>query len=425
MLAARAADATGGLGAGVRGAVLARADVAAVVLLVLGVALGVAPAVGRLLAGRPPASWRRHLVTWLLPLYALWIPVVVIDAVVVHPTASWRAWLASIVLFRDPRGAPVPGLGIGPVLTVLAVTIVLVPVAERLLRRTPDGDAAVTPSTLLRGAALLAAVGLVVRAVLVVGGATAPFGALSWWPAHLDAVAGGIAVATLRTTGWAAAPRRRLGAAALATAVLALAVDRAAAGPPRHRRRRRLAARHAVRRRRDGDRPRRRRRRPTRGPVARSLAVVAPGVVLTGDIAFITIARQHVEAVVDGPAGLRLTAPALPAWAWSLTIAAAIGVLLTAAVIVPLRRAPHRTLAGPRLPARGGDRRRRRPARAGDHLADDRPGQDRRRRPVLLPRHRQPAGGRARLPRAAQLPRRRAPDRQRRARARCTRWCSR
>ena len=48
MLAARAADATGGLGAGVRGAVLARADVAAVVLLVLGVALSVAPAVGRL-----------------------------------------------------------------------------------------------------------------------------------------------------------------------------------------------------------------------------------------------------------------------------------------------------------------------------------------------------------------------------------------
>ena len=74
------------------------------------------------------------------------------------------------------------------------------------------------------------------------------------------------------------------------------------------------------------------------GRAVSALAVAAPGLVLTAEMAFIVLARQHREMISTGPLGLRLTGPALPVWLWSVAVAAAIGVLLTAIVLVPLRR---------------------------------------------------------------------------------------
>jgi hypothetical protein len=334
LLASRVAEATGNLG-GVAGALLARADVAAVVLVVAGAAMVVTPAVRRLVARRPPAPWGAHLTRWLVPLYAVWVPVVAMDLLAVDPERGWRAVAATVVLFRDPRGAPIAGLGIGPVLTILAMVVVLVPLAERALPRHRDRPVA----TLLVGAAGLAATGLAVRTVLVLGGWTTPFGALSWLPAHLDAVGAGLAVATLHVTGRLAADRRRIVPWAVAVAAVTLAVS--AAVLPRAVLLSKagdvwlqgllyvviaaacVLAASGVR----------------AGRIARCLAVAAPGLVLVGEMAFITIARQHPEGLVEGPLGLRLTGAAVPTWLWSATIAAAGGVLLTVCVLVPLRRA--------------------------------------------------------------------------------------
>jgi len=78
----------------------------------------------------------------------------------------------------------------------------------------------------------------------------------------------------------------------------------------------------------------------------RWLAVAAPGLVLAGPSVLVLLARQHREAFADASVG-RLTttadppaflAPVLPLWLWSAVIAAAVGVVLTVAVIVPVAR---------------------------------------------------------------------------------------
>ena len=331
LLAGQVAEATGRLDEGGLGALLARSDVAGVVVLVLGVAVVVTPSVLRLLDGRPPVDWRRHVVRWLLPLYAVWLPIVVLDLVMVDPARSWRSLLSTLVLFRPVRGAPLTGLALGPVLTMLAMTVVLVPLAARLLRpRT-------SPRILLVGAAALAVVGLLVRTALVAGGATGPFGALSWLPAHLDAVAAGVAVAVLGVAGWSTGKVAvwALGAGVAALALAAIVLPRsallvgaadvwvrdllyviAAAGVV-------LAVGTVT--------------RPS-GRLAHGLAAAAPGLLLAHSMAFHTIARQYADAVAETPLGLRLTGPALPVWLWSATIAAAIGVVLTGLVVAPMQR---------------------------------------------------------------------------------------
>ncbi len=327
LLASRVADATQAFD-GVAGAVLARADVAAVVLIVLAVATAARSSVERITTGAAPVSWRAHLTRWLLPLYVVWIPVVVIDLVALDPPRSGRSLVSTLLLFRDLRGAPMLGTGVGPVVTVVAMAVVLLPLLERALVGRAGRLPIVAVGTI--------AVGLAVRTVLVVGGWTAPFGALSWLPAHLDAVGAGLAIAVLRVAGRITA---RLAAIAVGAAVVAFGVGAAvlprtvlvtggadvwvrgllyvivAAGV--------VVAVGA-------------------GPSRRTTACVAtaaPGLVLAGELAFVVIARQHADGVVDGPLGLRLTAAAVPTWIWSLAIAVGIGVLLTTVLLVPLRRA--------------------------------------------------------------------------------------
>ena len=230
------------------------------------------------------------------------------------------------------------------------------------------------------------------RTVLVVGGWTTPFGALSWLPAHLDAIGAGLAIATLQVTGRIAGLGRRavvgpaviaVGALLIAAAVLPRAVLVTSAGDVWLRGVLYVVVAAgvvvAV-----GDRP--------VGRVAASLAIAAPGLVLVGELAFVVIARQHVEGVADGPSGC-----ASPG-------AAAAGV----AVVDDDRRRHRRPADGARArPAPTG-------VEPGDGLASGtrcrsravvsigllvrvttwlvgRPAEDRRRRSVLLPRHRQRA----------------------------------
>ena len=111
------------------------------------------------------------------------------------------------VLFRDPRTAgPMPGLGIGVVLFVVATAVSSCPLLGRVTatlipraRRT-RGAAAPRPASSSPPA-------IAVRAILVAVGSTEPFGALSWLPAHLDAFGAAIAIVTLHESGWFAARR--------------------------------------------------------------------------------------------------------------------------------------------------------------------------------------------------------------------------
>ena len=217
LLAARVGAATGRLDDGPIGSLVARLDAAAVVLLVLGVTMAATPVVGRLLAGRPAPSWRRYYARWLLPLYALWVPVVLLNEIVVDPRRGTRALLESLILFRDVGERPVTGLGIGALLTMLAMTVALLPLADRAVRRWREH---IELATVLRLAGLLVVAGIVVRTALVLTDRTAPFGPLSWLPAHLDAVGAGVAIAALQTSGQL--ERRRIAKWSLCAAAVAL-----------------------------------------------------------------------------------------------------------------------------------------------------------------------------------------------------------
>lgn len=340
LIAHRVAEASSGFDDGLLGALLARADVAAVIALVAGVVVVATESVRRVLQGSEPVSWRTHLWRWLAPLYALWVPVVVVNLIVLDPPRTTRSLIATLVMFRGLDGAPMGGMGIGPVLTMFAMTVLLLPVVERLMRHgLSDASGAASLGTVVRWGVGLALVGLLVRTVVVVGGWTAPFGVVSWLPAHLDVVGAGMVIAALGVANrLRRGPRIVLGSlvvAALAVIAGALVLPRvvlvngadlwirdalyvvAAAAVA-------LAATCWP---------------SASGRSAPCLATVAPGLLLAGELAFVTIARQHTEAYAVRPFGVQLDAAGLPTWLWATLIAAAIGVLLTTVLLLPWRRA--------------------------------------------------------------------------------------
>ncbi len=66
-------------------------------------------------------------------MYALWIPIVVVNEAMVGPSTGPRKLLLTAVLFRDPRSSPpVPGLGIGVVLFVVATAVLVLPAIGRI-----------------------------------------------------------------------------------------------------------------------------------------------------------------------------------------------------------------------------------------------------------------------------------------------------
>lgn len=80
--------------------------------------------------------------------------------------------------------------------------------------------------------------------------------------------------------------------------------------------------------------------------LVRWLAVAAPGLALTSTSIMVLLARQHREAFNDVVAGSLTTtadppaflAPGLPLWLWTVAIAAALGVAMSAAIVVPVAR---------------------------------------------------------------------------------------
>ena len=226
-------------------------------------------------------------------------------------------------------------------LFVIATAVLVLPAIGRITATLCPGRGG--RAGLLGLSAILLAVGIVVRAVLVAVGSTEPFGALSWLPAHLDAFGAAIAIVTLHESGWFAARRhtvrlaalvggrdvRRRGARgrpprtllvtdgrdlqvrAVLYVVIAAAVTVVA-----------LTVRTVPRR-----------------VNASALAIAAPGFVLAHEMSFIALARQYREQIDEGVlGGLRLDGPWLPIWLWSACVAAGIGVALTTCVLVPLRR---------------------------------------------------------------------------------------
>jgi 4-amino-4-deoxy-L-arabinose transferase-like glycosyltransferase len=346
LVTARVAEATGVLDDGAVGRLAARLDVAASVLVVLLLTAAWRPLVAARLGATAEAwTWRRYrtfVAEWLVPLYALWIPVVVLNEVMLNPSLGPRSLLAHMVLFRDPRSVgPAPGLRIGAALFVVASAIVVLPLLDRLAGRLAGS----ARTALLRLAALLVVTGVVVRAVLLAIDADAPFGAVSWLPAQLDLVGAALAIATLLASGSLVRTNRTV-AGAIGAAVAVYAAGAFAAGLPRSllvvgatdiqvRAVLYVAVAAAVTVAVETVPS------PARRPaytLAAGVAVAAPGLVLAGEMSFVMLARQYREAFADTALGLRLDAAAVPILLWSLCTAAAIGVLLTALFLVPLRR---------------------------------------------------------------------------------------
>jgi hypothetical protein len=348
LLAARAAEAGGELGTGLTGRLLARADVAAIVVVAALAFLVAGPYARAHIAGRSApdglAVGRRQL-AWL---YAAWWPMVLANQVLVDPSIGPRRLVLTLVLFRDPGTAgPLAGLSIGWVLFVVATAIVVMPWWAAAARRLGAGPA--RGRSPVAGWVVIGLLGAVlaigVRAVTIASGATEPFGALSWLPAHLDAVGAGAAAAAFAAAVQHHPTRRNvravrsvaagIGAAAMAVAVLGAGLPRALlvtdAGDQHVRALLyAVAASAAVVAMLVGHRPL---ARP-----ARALAFASPGLLLAGESAFVVLARQYRERVTGGPLGLRFVGPVLPVWLWSACLAAGLGVATVVGVLLPLWR---------------------------------------------------------------------------------------
>lgn len=315
------------LATGAGGAVLARFDLAVPVVI----ALVAFVSARRCIAGRTGV----HMGLGLIPaMYVGWALTILFARTALHVQASSGRWLVTLLFFRS-TGTPLPGLGAGPLLLTVTLTAVLMPVfvgwsRTRIARARPW----LVP-------ACLAGTALVYRSVCTAAGNVDLFGPLSWFPNHLDLVGIGLAVALIETSIVDVGVRRRLRVGGLIVAVASLLVAAFILGLPRspllgsgvdvH-----LHAMAAltfaagvlcavcvvppefVRR----SAPR----------LAKVLAIAAPGVLLGGESAFILVARQYHERVIEFDGGVFLRGNAVAPFVWSLLIAGAFGVIVVAAV---------------------------------------------------------------------------------------------
>jgi 4-amino-4-deoxy-L-arabinose transferase-like glycosyltransferase len=332
LLANRVAVMTGIVHEGAWGGIVARFDLAPAVLIVVAAYLVSIPYASARTTDEVRAAARRSLQA-VGALYVAWWLTMLVVSVVVHPVAGARRWLATAVLFRDPRDSPpILGLGIGPVLLTIALTALGVPLLARFVR----GDRRKERIAI----AVLGALGVGYRLVVIASGRTSANGPLGWPIAHLDLVAAGLAIALLQRADLGAAKRLLRpvaggGAAVLflvaafgiglgrdpvqstdwtrfAQPMLALAVASGLVifvcfGGPR-------AVRPVV-------------------TAATALAVVAPGVILLGEASLVLVARRYRIEVIESPAGLQLQGPAIGPFLWALVISAAFGVVLTAIAV--------------------------------------------------------------------------------------------
>ncbi|MBK5332651.1 MAG: glycosyltransferase family 39 protein, partial [Ilumatobacteraceae bacterium] len=345
LLIQRAAIAGNRLAAGSQGALFARFDLG-VPLLIAMVAFVSAR---RSLEGRTTGGFGLR---WIPATYIAWALTVAFAKAALHLQASPRRLLTTLVFFRG-TGSPLPGLGAGPLLLTLALTVVVMPALVELSRRTVREQQWMVPVA-------LGLIALAYRAVCTASGHTGLFGPLSWLPNHLDLVGVGLAVALVDASlGEASARRRmRLGGIVVAgvsfiLAVFALGLPKSpliesatdvhvyalvaltfAAGllcatcvvPPT------LVRRGAPR-------------------LAKVVAITAPGLLLAGEPAFTLVARQYHERVFEFEGGVFLHGNVVAPFIWSLVIASAFSVVIVAAVgaIDLVRHGEWRALVSSRL----------------------------------------------------------------------------
>lgn len=348
LIAARAAESSVALADGFPGRLLARADGAAIVVVAALAFLVAGPYARAHVEGRASPDGRAIVGRQLAWLYAAWWPMVLVNQMLVSPEVGPRRLAVTLLLFRDPTTTgPLAGLSIGWVLLVVATTIVVMPWWAGLTRRMATRSRRITtPATSWVVVAVVAAVvALAYRLLVIAADARRPYGALSWLPAHLDAVGAGAAAAAFAASVQHHPNRRnvrmvRSVAATIAAAAIAIAVLGGGLPPTllvtdaldQHVRALlyAVAAAATVVALLVGHRPL---ARP-----ARALAFASPGLLLAGESAFVVLARQHRERVTEGPLGLRFVGPVLPLWCWSVCLAAAIGVAVVAGVMLPLWR---------------------------------------------------------------------------------------
>ena len=382
------------------GAVAAQFDLAVPLII----ALVAFVAAKRGLAGRSSA---RYGIAWLPAMYIAWALTIVFAKAALHVQGSPGRFLATLVFFRT-GGTPLPGLGAGPLLLTVSLTIVVMPLLVGLSRGMHAGRRLwLIPVCLL-------VVALIYRSICTATDRTSLFGPLSWLPNHLDLVGLGLALALVDNTISDVGVRKRLRLGGLVVAVVAFVVAAFGLGLPRsplitsavdvhlyglvalifaggalcaaclvppvfvHRATPRLA---------------------------RIAAISGPGLLLAGEPAFTLVARQYHERVVEFDGGVFLRGNIVAPFVWSLLVASAFGV-------VDRRRSrrgrpgPASTVGCDRAVAVGPSRRRGHGVLRPRHdVADDRAGAHRRRGSALLPHHREHARPWAGLPRAAQLDR--------------------
>lgn len=325
LLAQRVAIAGNRLATGWHGRVLARLDLAAPVIVVL-VAFVTAR---RALADRRP-RWS-GVPTVAAIFVAWWLTIAFAFAALhVHPS-RWRM-LLTIAIFR-PGGDPLPGLSTGPLLLTIVIVVTAMPALVAATRRSARA-ALVLPVGLF-------AVALAYRIVIAASHHIALFGPLSWFPNQLDLVAAGIGLAMLAEPRRHAASMRRLRSIAAAVAVAAFIAAAFLLGLARSPRlgsgseaiafgfvalvfaTATIAAVALPQPQRDH-----------RGRIAAALAIAAPGLLLVADPAFILVARQYHERVLEFDGAVFLDGRVLPAFVWSALIAAAFGVVVAAVVAI-------------------------------------------------------------------------------------------
>ena len=328
------------------GAVLARFDLAAPLL----VALVAFVAARRCLAGRSTGGFGMR---WIPATYVAWALTILFAKAALHVQASPRQFLTTFIFFRV-GGTPLFGLGAGPLVLTLVLTVVLMPVLIGLHR-----SGAGRRSQWAVPVALVVAA-LAYRAVCTATDRIGLFGSLSWLPNHLDLIGLGLAVALLDSSAIEERARRRLRLAGLLVAVVSFAIVAFALGLPRSPVMATSADVHlyalvavvfsagllcaaclfppTLSRR-------------TAPRLSRVVAITAPGVLLAGEPAFTLVARQYHERVFEFDGGVFLHGNVVAPFIWSLLIGSAFGVVIVAAVGATdlVRHGQWRTLVTSRL----------------------------------------------------------------------------
>ena len=282
----------------------------------------------------------------LIVVYLLWSAAVIAAVASLHPTIGGRQLLMTLLIFRSVHAGPIiEGLGIGPLVLELVLVGVLAPFITRLImsgrrvgRFALDGYSV---------AALLVAAGLVVRLALIAADHRGATGPLSTLPADFDVVGAGVAIAVWlsrrgdRTSTERITGRFSVGVLAAATAVVAFVVSVIAIRQPLFPGTGSAVAQYlqsvlgalvagavvlAV----TAYEPRGWQR------TSWWLALMFPGLLLFHDIGFVVVARQYVERVTNGLAGVHLDGAAFPPFLWALVVSTGIGLVIAALILRPL-----------------------------------------------------------------------------------------